>query len=97
MADPQQPSEWRSVAVGFFLAIVGAIVGLVIGIVAGASMSGAFGPSLPVLMMLFGPVAVLVLVGRLVRKDRGLLKGVWIGGSLMVILASLCVGIILSL
>lgn len=96
MTDEKPPAEWPAVGAGCLLAIVAGVVGLIAGIAVGSSMTAAFGQSLPVLMMLLGPLAAIAGLGVAVRRYRALVKGVWIGGALMLILVSACVGLILS-
>ena len=89
--------EWPSVALGVALAIGVDIVGLMVGIGFGLYLGEQVAAPLLPLMVLLGQIAALAVLGLRVRKHRALLKGVYIGGALMVLLAALCTGFIFTL
>jgi len=91
-----EPREWPSVALGVVLAICVDIVGLMVGIGFGLYLGEQVAAPLLPLMVMLGQVAAVALLGLRVRKRRALLKGVYIGGALMILLAALCTGFIFT-
>jgi len=87
------PPQWPGIIAGCFLAIVADVVGLMLGLGFGLYLGEQVAAPLLPLSILVGQIGAVALAGFLVRRYRGLVKGVWIGGSLIVILASLCVGL----
>jgi hypothetical protein len=92
-----EAGEWVAVTAGFFLAIAASVAGLMVGVGFGLYLGEQVAAPLLPLSVLFGQVAAVVLTGFLVRRYRGLVKGVWIGGAITLIMAVSCAGYILSL
>jgi len=91
-----EPREWPSVALGVVLAIGVDIVGLMVGIGFGLYLGEQVAAPLLPIMVLLGQIAAVVVMGLMVRKRRAVLKGVYIGGALMILLAAVCTGFIFT-
>jgi|RhiMethySRZTD1v2_1073278.scaffolds.fasta_scaffold949293_2 hypothetical protein len=89
--------QWPAVVAGVLLAVLVDIVGLMFGMGFGLYLGEQVAAPLLPLMVLLGQVAAIALTAFLLRKRRALLKGVYIGGALMLLLASVCVGFIFTL
>ena len=89
--------QWPAVVAGVLLAVLVDIVGLMFGIGFGLYLGEQVAAPLLPVMVLAGQVAAVALTAYLLRKRRALLKGVYIGGALMLLLASICVGFIFSM
>ena len=70
------------------------IVGLMFGIGFGLYLGEQVADALLPLSVLVGQAGAVALLAFLVRKRRAFLKGVYIGGAIVLLLASLCVGAI---
>jgi hypothetical protein len=68
------------------------MVGIGFGLYLGEQVAA---PLLPI-MVLLGQIAAVVVLGLMVRKRRAVLKGVYIGGALMILLAAVCTGFIFT-
>ena len=87
-----EKGEWAWVAVGFALAFVADLIGFVVGLLFGLYLGEQVAGFLLPTMVLLGQVAAVAILALAVRKRRPLLKGVYIGGAVVLLLASLCVG-----
>lgn len=90
-------SDWPRVALGFVLAVVVDLVGLMFGIGVGLYLGEQVASSLLPLMVLLGQIGAVALLAALVRKRRAVLKGVYIGGAVVLLLASICVGFVFTM
>jgi hypothetical protein len=88
--------EWPSVALGVALAIGVDIVGLMVGMGFGLYLGEQVASQLLPVMVVLGQVAAVAVLALMVRRRRALLKGVYIGGALMILLAAVCTGFIFS-
>jgi len=86
--------EWPGVAAGFALAVFVDLVGLMLGLGFGLYLGEQVAPWLLPTSVFLGQAGAVALLAVVVRKRRAVLKGVYIGGAVVLVLASICVGFI---